>query len=284
VLSTRAPGLPLIPKSQYQLAKLAPQVNPKLVQAGMAALGVAVVGAGTWQGYDYWKVQEARKKAALARKAPDPLLVYQQSVQALLAAPVWPASTALPSLLLEVRHHLPAYRRAGWVVDAVRCEAASAICAYSWRRENGTMASFRDSLGTQNWASVDYGVQAITTTQKVALQAASLPERSSWLDLGRYSIDERSTWTRWQDLGIKFSYAEPAVAGLPAGITEAQVSTSPVLVRAVTWKVEGAAWSRSVAGMLPPATTLQSLFLTFKSEPGGSPSMDLAAAGQIFIK
>lgn len=284
ILATRAPGLPLLPKSQYLITALAPQINPKVLKVGAALCSLIVVGVAGWQGYEFWKASVAKKKAAMARKAPDPQVIYQQSVQALLDTPIFPAKTSFALILQEIGRQVPVFRRSGWVLEAVKCEAESTVCVYSWRRVKGTMATFRDSAVTENWDSVEYGVSSITTTKKMLLNKTSLPERQSWLGMDRYSINERSVWTRWQDLGVKFSYGEPAVAGIPMGIAEAQIASSPVLVRSLAWKLEGPAWSFKVLHELPGAATLQSLSLSFKTESDTQPSMDMTAAGQIFLK
>lgn len=284
VLATRMPSLPLLPKSQYQLAVLAPQISPKVIQVGAALCGVVAVGFAGWQGFDLWKSAEAKKRAAMARKAPDPLIIYQQSVQALLSTAIWPAKTSLPKILEEINAQVPSFRRGGWALDAVKCEAASSLCVYSWHREKGTMATFRDSLGTQKWDSIQYGMTSITATKKVAMSGVILPARQAWLDSDHYYITERSLWTRWQDIGVKFTYGDPAIAALPSGILEGQIASSPVLMRSLAWKIEGPLWSRSVMDALPESTTLQTLDLIFKSALGAPPSMEILATGQIFLR
>ncbi len=136
-------------------------------------------------GYALWEWVKVGQQKELSQKAADPALIYEASLQKLLASANFNADAALKTIWSVVRNR--EIEMAGWTLQSMRC--TSAQCEERWQQGNGSYASLKQkvqsgqtiSLQANNVTSI---IQTPLDGKKTALHRADLPEKNAlWADL-----------------------------------------------------------------------------------------------------
>lgn len=283
LLSVTAPSLPLLPKKPYQVKALGAQISPEVIRIAVMTSVASVVLYGAWFGYDAWKRADAAKRAALLRVGPGAATLYQNALRDFLATRVWHANEAVPLLRKSIGERLPSVNRAGWQISKVLCEAETSLCTFTWKRVSGTMATFRDDATRSRWDNVVYGEDKILTVIRVNVPGRAFETTENFMDLGAFSIEELSRWTRWHDLGATIEHSDMKIAALPPSVRKEELVGPKA--HAMDWTISGPGWINAVASTLPHAATLDKFELTFKpTGTAGALALGALFSGSVYLK
>lgn len=192
-------------------------------------------------GYSYYQ-KEAEKafRQRLASQKVDPMVLYEQSVNQLLAQPVAPAAETL-QVLREKLKDIPTHV-AGWQLASINC-GSTGSCLVEWNRKDGTYKEFLE-YAPKEFGGVNLmpeGVKLVHTMQ-FAFPQKPLPTRDQWPTEQNFILETVSQWQRYWDIDFKPTMKLPQLVGVPPSVPPAAVMGSPNAVWASNWDVRGAKW------------------------------------------
>lgn len=169
-------------------------------------------------GWDYWKEVTKRREIEEARKKKiDPVKVYRESVQKLLAAGGVTGATATTAIWGAAK--TVEIDQEGWQLESITCGPAN--CRETWKRKWGTNAGFVHAARTGSKATFSNEATLSnsysTPAKPTPLTRETLPQRDAFeLAFSTQAQSEKA-------VGISYLYAVPTVLGLTPGVTAAAV-------------------------------------------------------------
>ena len=179
------------------------------------AAGIAVIG-----GYVIWEELQNMRQQEQAKKAADPVLVYEARVQEILAAAHFDANAAIqviwPVLLKRE------ISMAGWALTSIRCKPT--LCEELWQPGQGSFAALKQKVPAPQRVRlqsnrVTSAIEIPLAGKMTALRRETLPAKEiMWTGL----IDQQQRMKRIHPQ-LLFTPKMPEIRGLSPEIAEASI-------------------------------------------------------------
>lgn len=252
---------------------LAPYSKQDTVKIAAVVALIAIVGVGSWFGYDTYQAKLQREALQRApQQQLDPNEAYAANLEALKTQTGLPFTSVVPAVQ-SVLSTLPK-DLGGYSTTTVECSSAS--CFVTWSLADGTMKQFDTSV-PPNFEGVQYDLTGSRATnslpvsiesQNVALQ--DLPKMRDFL------VEQGSLFQKLTTLGFSFTIGQAEPFGVPP---EVDVTLIENLVESGTISFGGPLWTIDGLDSLPPNVSLETLTVSVSAE-----SVNFNAQGKYYVQ
>lgn len=230
-----------------KLVKVGAEIDGKVIALAIITL---VLGVGYF-GYDYYRVDQARKALEASRNKPvlDPNKMYAEVLsKALLTAGLPGPQAAI--YFSKITNGLEMYV-AGWRLSEVNCVPEG--CTYVWDISGGTNMTFMHAMGNRSY---EFGTEGTQIKYFIALDARNeeLMKAVNMPNFTEFTVTVGSFRQNVVRVGMQMSIEAPVIFGDVTGIVVSAIK-SPV--RRGSYTIEGPqAVANDVLGRTPAYMTV----------------------------